>query len=186
MFKHLIFLFLLIGSISLKAQTSFSSEPAVFIEEFKTFMSASKKSDILKATDNFIKVWKSGKVTEEQKLFIVQISNNMMYKQLPREPYFELLVSNLDLYYQKALNEKLLKQWQSISKTLLDKNPKEYLAFLETANGLFKDNTFNRSEARRWYASNNNFEFNYIKNRVVISFNALDLFCDANWIKLKS
>jgi hypothetical protein len=185
MFKHLIFLFLLIGSISLKAQTSFSSEPAVFIEEFKTFMSASKKSDILKATDNFIKVWKSGKVTEEQKLFIVQISNNMMYKQLPREPYFELLVSNLDLYYQKALNEKLLKQWQSISKTLLDKNPKEYLAFLETANGLFKDNTFNRSDARRWYASNNNFEFNYIKNRVVISFNALDLHCDAELDKIK-
>lgn len=170
---------------SLRAQTSFSNEPAVFIDEFVKFMSASKKPEVGKMAELFSKNWKTAKITPEQQKFIIRISNNMMYKQLPRDPYFELLLSNLDLYHQKKLNPALLKQWQDISAVLLEKNPKDYLFFLETANTLFKDNTFFRSEARRWYASNANFEFAYIKNRVVITFKSLDLFCDAELDKIK-
>ena len=49
MLKRILTVLLILLVTAIKAQTSFSSEPAVFIEEFKTFMSASKKSDILKA-----------------------------------------------------------------------------------------------------------------------------------------
>ncbi len=169
---------------SLHAQTSFSTEPNVFIEEFTKFITDGKKPELTKIVETFSKNWKSGKITPEQQKFIIKISNNMMYKLLPREPYFELMLSNLDLYYQKKLNPTLLKQWQDISKTLLDKNPKDYLFFLETTNTLFKDNTFYRSEARRWYASNSNFEFGFVNNRVSIIFKNLDLHCDAEIDKI--
>jgi hypothetical protein len=168
----------------LQAQTSFSTEPNVFIDEFTKFITDAKKPELTKIAETFSKNWKSGKITAEQQKFIIKISNNMMYKQLPREPYFELMLSNLDLYYQKKLNPILLKQWQDISKTLLDKNPKDYLFFLETANTLFKDNTFYRSEARRWYASNSNFEFGFVNNRISIIFKTLDLHCDAELDKI--
>jgi hypothetical protein len=170
--------------VSLQAQTSFSTEPAVFIEEFTKFISESKKSEVVKMGENFSKNWKAGKITPEQQKFIIKISNNMMYKLLPREPYFELMLSNLDLYYQKKLNPILLKQWQDISKALLEKNPKDYLFFLETANSLFKDNTFYRSEARRWFASNSNFEFGFENNRFSIIYKHLDLQCEAELDKI--
>jgi len=167
-----------------QAQTSFSNEPNVFIEEFVKFMTDAKKPELTKIAENFSKNWKTGKITPDQQKFIIKISNNMMYKQLPREPYFELMLSNLDLYYQKKLNPTLLKQWQDISKALLDKNPKDYLFFLETANSLFKDNTFFRTDARRWYASNNSFEFGFENNRFSIIFKHLDLHCDAEVDKI--
>ncbi len=183
--KILTCVLLLHSILLLKAQTSFSSEPAVFIDEFVKYMAASKKPEIVKMSETFSKNWKTGKILPEQQKFIIKISNNMIYKQLPRDPYFELLLSNLDLYYQKKFSPNLLKQWQEISATLIEKNPKDYLFFLETANSLLKDNTFYRSEARRWYASNSNFEFAYIKNRVVIIFKNLDLLCDAELDKIK-
>lgn len=184
--KNLLTSLLFILSFSpIYAQTSFSTEAPVFIDEFVKFMSASKKPEVAKMAETFSKNWKAGKILPEQQKFIIKISNNMMYKQLPRDPFFELMLSNIDLYYQKKFSPNLLKQWQEISALLLEKSTKDYQFFLETANTLFKDNTFHRSEARRWYASNSNFEFAYIKNRVVITFKNLDLFCDAELDKIK-
>ena len=174
-----------LSAISGVAQNSFSTEPPVFIDEFVKYMAASKKPEIIKMTETFSKNWKAGKILPEQQKFIIKISNSMIYKQLPREPYFDLLLTNLDLYYLKKLNPALLKQWQEISAALLERSTKDYLFFLETANSLFKDNTFYKSDARRWYASNANFEFALIKNRVVIKFNQLDLNCDAELDKIK-
>lgn len=181
----LLCLFIITAPIAVFSQNSFSTEPAVFIEEFTKYMSASKKNEIVKMSETFSKNWKSGKILPEQQKFIIKISNNMIYKQLARDPYFELLLTNLDLYYQKKFSPTLLKQWQEITGTLLEKNPKEYLLFLETANSLFKDNTFTKNEARRWYASNSNFEFAYVKNRIIIKFKNLDLFCDAELDKIR-
>jgi hypothetical protein len=166
------------------SQTSFSSEPAVFIEEFSKFMSESKNPEVAVMAETFKTNWKSGKIQEDQQRFIIKMSNNMMYKRLPREPYFELMLSNLDLYYQKKFSPKLLSQWQAITKELLEKSPKDYLAFLETAHSLFKDNTFARSEARRWYASNSDFEFAYRDKQIVITFKNLDIICEAGVDKL--
>ena len=184
--KKLLFgLLFLFSFLPAFAQTSFSTEAPVFVDEFVKYMSASKKPEVAKMAETFSKNWKTGKILPEQQKFIIKISNNMMYKQLPRDPFFELMLSNIDLYYQKKFSPDLLKQWQEISALLLEKSTKEYQFFLETANTLFKDNTFYRSDARRWYASNSNFEFAYIKNRVVITFKNLDLFCDAELDKIK-
>ncbi len=180
-----LFLSLFLISFSSYAQNSFSTEPAVFIDEFAKFMSASKKPEVSKMIETFSKNWKSNKILPEQQKFIIKMCNSMIYKQLAREPYFELLLENLDLYYQKKFGPNILKQWQEITVTLMEKNSKDYLSFLETVNLLFKDNTFYRSDARRWYASNSNFEFAYIKNRVVIKFKNLDLMCDAEIDKIK-
>lgn len=181
-FLGLTFLFTIYSGYS---QNSFSTDPAVFIDEYVKYMSQSKKQEVVKMAETFSKNWKSGKVLPEQKKFIIKMSNSMIYKQLSRDPYFELLLNNLDLYYQKKFSPNLLKQWQEITAQLLEKSSKDFLSFMETANSLLKDNTFTKSEARRWYASNSNFEFAYIKNRVVVTFKSLDLMCDAEIDKIR-
>lgn len=177
--------FLALSFTNIYGQSSFSTEPNVFIVEFTKFMKDSKQPGFDKVMESFISNWKTAKYTEDQQLFIIRIANNMMYKQLPREPYFELMVNNIELIIKNKLNPNILKQWQIISVKLLDKNPKEYQAFLETAFTLFKDNTLNSSDAKRWYASNSNFEITYINNRIAIEFKSLDLICQADNDKIK-
>ncbi len=167
------------------AQTSFSSDPNVFITEFTKYIKDAKKTELTKSVEAFATNWKTNKITPEQQKNIIKITNNMMYKQLPRDQYFELLVSNLDLYFKKKLNPNILKQWQDISKTLLDKNPKDYLAFMQTANTLFTDNTLYKSGTTRWYASNSNFDISLVNNKICISFKSLDLICENAVDKIK-
>ena len=135
MIRCLIFLSLFWSSfIVIEAQTSFNTDPVVFIEEFSKFMKESKKTDIQKMTDLFSTNWKSGKYTPEQKKFIISISNEIMYKNLARDPYLELMLMNLDYFSQKKFSPNILKQWQEITKTLLEKKPKDYLFFLQILN----------------------------------------------------
>lgn len=171
--------------MTLKAQTSFSNEPNVFIDEFVKYMKLSKNQEIQKITDNFSINWKTSKFTAEQKKFIINIANEIMYKNLGRDPYLELMLSNLDLYFQRKLNPNILKQWQEITKALLEKSPKDYLFFLQTANSLFKDNTLHQSNSIRWYASNSNYEFTFERKRVGVVFKNLELFCQADLDKIK-
>ena len=146
MIRCLIFLTFFWSSwFAVQAQTSFNSDPVIFIEEFSKFMKESKKSEIQKMTDVFSSNWKSGKYTPDQKKFIISISNEIMYKNLARDPYLELMLMNLDYFSQKKFSPNILKQWQEITKALLEKKPKDYLFFLQTANTLFKDNTLNEA-----------------------------------------
>lgn len=103
----------------------------------------------------------------------------MIYKSLSKDPYFDLFIKNIDLYYQKKLSDGILKQWQIIAKSLLEKNPKDYLAFLQFANNLFTDNTLFKIDNRRWYASNSNFELSFVNEKIGVTFKTLDLKCDA-------
>jgi hypothetical protein len=186
MIKSLLFsLFIVSSLLTIKAQTSFSNEPNVFIDEFVKYMKISKNQEIQKMADNFSVNWKTSKFTAEQKKFIINIANEIMYKNLGRDPYLELMLSNLDLYFQRKLNANILKQWQEITKLMLEKSPKDYLFFLQTANTLFKDNTLHQSNSIRWYASNSNYEFIYDKKRVGIVFKNLDLFCQAGIDKVQ-
>lgn len=161
------------------SQTSFSNEPPVFIDEFTKYMSVNADAELKIIIENFSKNWKTNKIPDEQKTYIIKITNSMMYKSLPKDPYLDLLIKDFDLYYQKKLNPAILKQWMEITKTLLDKNPKDYQSFLLTVYDLFKDNTLVRNDKRRWFASNANFEFVIEKNRIGIRYKQIDLICKA-------
>ncbi|MBC7425411.1 MAG: hypothetical protein H7321_02655 [Bacteroidia bacterium] len=176
--KRTCFLILLfISAAVLKAQNSFSREPAVFITEFTSFIENSKDKESIDALKNFKTIWNNGKLTEDQKLQVLKLCNNMLIKKLAVDPYFRLVLTGLDNYFANGLNPALLKQWQEISAKLLVKNEKEYLAFLQTANSLFSDNIIFQSANRKWYSSNNNFEFIY-DNKIAIRFKVLNLMCE--------
>lgn len=183
--KFILSFFCLSFILNANSQNSFSTEPPVFIDEFAKFMGTPSNPELKPIIETFVGNWKSGKILPEQKTYIIKISNSMIYKNLPKDPYFDLLLKNLDLFYQKKLSSTILKQWQDITKAQLEKNSKDYLAFLQVAYDLFKDNTLVRIDKRRWYASNANFEFTFEKNRVGISFKNLDLICEAALDKIK-
>jgi hypothetical protein len=184
--QKLFFTFLLLYNIlPSKAQTSFNTEPPIFIVEFTKFMTDSKKPAVVKTMESFNTNWKTNKYTPEQQIFIIRIANSMMYKQMPRDPYFELMVNNMELVLKNKLNPAIFKQWQIISMKLLEKNQKEYLSFLETCNSLFADNTLTISEARKWYTTNSNFEITYVNNRIAIVFKNTELICQADQDKIK-
>ena len=186
MFKYILsFLVFSIVFTSGFAQVSFSNEPTIFIDEFMVFMKKSKKDAVLKSVETFSQNWKTNKFTPEQKKFMISISNNLAFKNLPRDPYFEMMLSNLELYFEKKLNTRILAQWQDITKALLEKSPKDYLSFLESMNLLFKDNTLVQLNGQRWYATNNNFEITFEKNKVGIVFKNIELICQATVDKIK-
>lgn len=186
MFQKIVSIILiLISANSILAQNSFSTEPNVFIEEFTKYINQSKKQELVKSMELFNSNWKKGIISPEQQKFVIKITNNMMYKQLPREPYFELLITNLNLYFKEKLNPNILKQWQEISKQLLEKNQAEYLSFLNTCNLLFSEKILYKSEDKKWKVSNNNFDFGFINNKVSIIFKNVDLICEYGIDKMK-
>lgn len=154
---------------------SFSKEPAVFIKEFQQYIQGASQKSLNETFLKFKKLWDELKYTESQQKNIIKLCNNMLEQQLPIQPYFELLIGNLISYNENGLIEDILVQWQDIANKLLDKAPKEYLAFLETCNLLFGKNTLLEDESKKWYSNNNKFEISFDKNEVAINFENLQL-----------
>ena len=65
--KKLLFgLLFLFSFLPAFAQTSFSTEAPVFVDEFVKYMSASKKPEVAKMAETFSKNWKTGKILPDQ------------------------------------------------------------------------------------------------------------------------
>lgn len=173
--KILLSIILLFSCTLLNAQQkSFSSEPEVFINELVKHMMDNGQEHVAKEAQKFKAAWDAGKFDEKEKMAIRDICEDMLFRKLTVQPYFELFVSTINYYFANNIDKKVLTQWQNISGKLLAKNAKEYLAFLQTANKLFAENILYSTDQLKWYADNNKFELIY-DGRVAIKFKYLNL-----------
>jgi len=177
--KLLLSIFFLSASfLSVAQYRSFSPEPEVFIEELTKHMTDNGQEHVAKEAAKFNMAWKEGVFDDKEKKAIRDICEDMLFRKLAVQPYFELFVSTINFYIANKIERKVLLQWQNISNELLKKNVKEYLAFLETANKLFAENILFSREQNKWYADNNKFELIY-DGRVAIKFKYLNLTSEA-------
>lgn len=167
-----------LGLSSFGQGKSFSPDNDVFIEEFKAFIDFTGQPHVVSKAKVFKRLWENDSFTEDQKTQINRLCNNMRIKDMPVEPYFDLVMDGLINFRYSGLGVEVLEQWRNISSNLLKANNNdEYLLFLNTTNLLFKENGLFAVGNRLWRASNNKFKIIYDKNTFAIKWESLDLIC---------
>lgn len=171
----ILLLFLLLGNINISAQIkSYSQDPEVFVKEFQQYVATQKDPNLDKLVVQFREYWDQGKLSDAEKLNIRNICESMLFKKLSIDPHYEWFLSGLNYFFSNNLNKEILDQWSKIGFKLMEKNVKEYAAFLKTAKLLFSENILYQSEAITWRADNNLFELVF-DGRLAIKFKTLTL-----------
>lgn len=178
--KSILLALIVLSNLFASAQIkSFSRNPEVFITELVAHMNQYARQEVQEDVKQFTLLWEEGALAQDEKQAIRDICEDMLFKKLAVQPYFELFITSINYYKANEIPQKVLKQWQEISNTLLKKNVKEYLSFLQTANMLFAENKLYAREQFKWVADNNNFDLIYENNRLAIQFDYVTLSAEA-------
>lgn len=178
---RIIFIFLLFASVSSFSQTfkSFSQDTGVYIKELGEFMKEEKNEEAMTAYKDFLVEWKNTVFTEDQKRFIVRISNKMLVNKLKASPEFVLLLKALTAYSKQNKGETIFMNWQKITEKTLNDNKKAFKDFLDFSYNLFNDNTIYSSNSKSWQCTSPNYELKFDGEPYIV-FDNTDLKCFAN------
>ena len=119
-----------------------------------------------------------GKFSPSQQKFIIDISNQMLAEKMSVQPHFEFYIATVAAFLQNNLPDKVLVQWQGITKSLLGNSNKEYLEFLQTTTNLFADKVIYTSGTAVWSVDTLDFDLVY-KNEIEIRFGEVAYECRA-------
>ncbi len=165
-----------IGS-KLSAQNgSFSPVPATFIAEFEAFIAKANDKSLTRNFAVFKENWELGKFSPSQQKFIIDISNQMLAEKMSLQPHFQLFMTTVAAFLENKLPDKVLVQWQNITKSLLGNSNKEYLDFLQTTANLFANKSIYQSGTTVWKVDTLDFDMFY-KGEIEIHFGEVDLTC---------
>ena len=165
-----------IGS-KLSAQSgSFSPVPATFIAEFEAFIAKANDKNLTRNFAVFKENWELGKFSPSQQKFIIDISNQMLAEKMALQPHFQLFMTTVAAFLENQLPDKVLVQWQNITKSLLGNSNKEYLDFLQTTANLFANKSIYQSGTTVWKVDTLDFDMFY-KGEIEIHFGEVDLTC---------
>ncbi|MFN4785404.1 MAG: hypothetical protein ACK5ID_08055, partial [Bacteroidota bacterium] len=165
-----------IGS-RLSAQSgSFSPVPATFIAEFEAFIAKANDKNLTRNFAVFKENWELGKFSPSQQKFIIDISNQMLAEKMALQPHFQLFMTTVAAFLENQLPDKVLVQWQNITKSLLGNSNKEYLDFLQTTANLFANKSIYQSGTTVWKVDTLDFDMFY-KGEIEIHFGEVDLTC---------
>lgn len=179
--KARIILLLLALPLALQAQApkSFSTEPAVFFKELKTFMELSNKKETEKLLDRFEEMWQEEpKFSAEQQRTIINTCNDMLKKRMKSYPDFSNYVQALIAFINSGREAQLFTNWHSSLDKILSISSRRYSDYIENMAGLFVSNTLYESGSTRWVAGSGDckFEFDTVPR---IAFPVMDLTCYA-------
>lgn len=180
--KRYLYLFLILFTLPAASQTkfkSFSQDTGVFIKELGEFMNEDKSDESEKVYKMFFTEWNRAVFTEDQKRFIIRISNKMLIAKLKANPDFVSLLKALSAFSRQNKEEVIFTNWQRITEKTLGENKKEFKTFLDFSANLFEDNTIYSSNTKNWQCGTGNFELAFDKEPYVV-FKNTDLKCFAN------
>lgn len=136
--KQLLFLFLLvtgIGALQAQITTSFPTEKAKFLPAFDQFMGANKRDDNIAAMNEFQKLIKDGKITDEQLNQIITVSNAMAARQMAAYPYFLNYISAVNTSFNTGITAGEFKDWNDVAVQVIQNQKKgdnsQYLKFVD-------------------------------------------------------
>ncbi|MBL7811560.1 MAG: hypothetical protein JNL57_05005 [Bacteroidetes bacterium] len=156
---------------------SFSPEPAVFIKELESFVQGAGQKSLNEDFAIFRQNWDLGKFSPLQQKSIIQICNDMLAEGMPVQPHFSLMLNSLAAFLARKLPDKVLVQWQSVTRSLLGKDNKDYLEFLKMTSLLFAENILVLDDHKRWVADNTAYDIVYEKGQIAIKFASVTLTC---------
>ena len=165
-----------IGSRLSAQSVSFSPVPATFIAEFEAFIAKANDKNLTRNFAVFKENWELGKFSPSQQKFIIDISNQMLAEKMALQPHFQLFMTTVAAFLENQLPDKVLVQWQNITKSLLGNSNKEYLDFLQTTANLFANKSIYQSGTTVWKVDTLDFDMFY-KGEIEIHFGEVDLTC---------
>lgn len=187
--RYISVIFFIISCNILVAQQirEFSTDTAEFITQYARFMSGMEGENEYHV-NRFISIWKHDSIPYEEKLQIIGVSNQMLNRRANPSPHFinftELYLLNLDPAYKS----KKLDKWFSSYNSLLTTSGVSFNEIQRAqsfALAILKDSVMYDLAGVFWKASNDEFEFDQVKNLPVVRFRETELTCISNHDTLK-
>ena len=170
------------GALAYAQPRSFSKKPEVFITEFNTYINSNNTKEGTEILKLFTEKWNLGNFGENEQRTVIKVSNEMLINKL-NIPDFVLFTETI-LLGKDSVEQSKYENWMQAILPAVRSGNKTYLTLLNSSKYLFKDNILYHSETKNWYSSKNNYVFDFQGNRVKISFENIDLTCQADVDKL--
>lgn len=172
----LFFLCGIINNSSAQGIKNFTTDPAKFSEEMRTFLMETDKKEGEKIMDAFDVLWTGGKFSADQQQLIYKTSNAMLRKRMKAFPDFRNYIIALTSFAGSNQSAQSFSGWQaSLDKLLL--MPAKYFAnYVITCNNLFRNNVLYESASTNWHSDNPNYTFEFDTIPKVV-FPGMNLVC---------
>jgi hypothetical protein len=174
--KQILFLLLfLISASAVNAQvtTSFPTEKAKFLPALDQFMSAGKRDDCIAAFNDFQKLVKDGKITDEQLAQVIVVSNTMAGRVMAAYPYFLNYISAVNTAVNTGVTAGEFKEWNDVSVQVIQSQKKgdnsAYLKFVEFSADFFKDRSLMSSLAKSWKVDSKDYHLSFVDGKAKVS-----------------
>lgn len=173
-----IYLVLLLGVVAAIAQPrSFSKKPDVFITELNTYLGSSALPINTDITKLFTEKWNLAVFPEEEQRIIIKVCNTMLINKHEIRDY--VLFEETVLAGKDSVDVEKYDNWMKAIVPAAQSGSETFMTLLRASRNLFLENKIYQSETKSWYSSVNNYIFSFTNNRVKISFENIDLICQA-------
>ncbi len=167
----------LISTVVIAQPRSFSKKPEVFIVELNDYIASSAlpvKVDIVKL---FTEKWNTGAYPEEEQRIVIKVCNTMLINQHDVRDF--VLFEETVLAGKDSVDVEKYDNWMQAVGPAAKSGNETFLTLLRASKNLFLENKIYQSETKSWYSSDNNYSFEFVEDRVKISFENIDLICQA-------
>ncbi|MBI4647957.1 MAG: hypothetical protein HY738_15555 [Bacteroidia bacterium] len=172
--RILLIVILIIRSATAQQIKSFTPEPEKFIKELEDFFgSTAKKKEGKDLVDAFAKIWKEGKLTEEQKKRIYATSNKMLKKRATAFPHFESYINILMIWEKSNKSMDFYDNWEKILWALLDDNDlkiRDVEEYINLTAGLVEANYVCRLRTIEWKANTDQYKLIMDNKKIKVIF----------------
>ncbi|MFY0642970.1 MAG: hypothetical protein JXR19_00730 [Bacteroidia bacterium] len=172
-----IFAFMCLAIMAWTQPRSFSKKPEVFIVELNEYLNTSAlplNEDVRK---RFTEKWSNGTYPEEEQRVVIKVCNTMLINQHDVADF--VLLEETVMAGKDSVDVEKYDNWMKAIGPAAKSGNQTLLTLLKASNNLFMYNRIYQSETKSWYSSNSNYLFTFKGNRVRISFENIDLICQA-------
>lgn len=145
--------------------TAFSEDSKTFLNELGQYVNVSNKT-MKPIFEKFSEDLNAGRYTPEQFAKIRELSNMMLDRKMPSNPYFESYLENLNVMENKGLIDLQFDEWMATNKQMLSElkssKNRDFESYLEFCVDLFDKSTLRYSSVGlTWQVTTQEYEFGY-------------------------
>jgi hypothetical protein len=172
--KFLVFIYLLCLGFAVQAQNSFSFDVLQYPNDLDDYFDKRGNSAVKDAVSEFIGYYNSGKFTNNQKIQMIKLTNQMLDQNYQSSPHFENYFNAINGLVVNNLVAKL-DNWNKAAEKALNQGKDECYKFLQISRNVLYDKTLFKTAAITWTATNLDVDFSS-KTTPMFIFKSTDLF----------
>lgn len=167
-------LFLGVLASNTQAQNSFSFDLIQFANDLEDFIDKSGSRTAKDAAGEFVANYNAGKFSNNQKMQVIKMCNQMLYQHFLVSPHFE---DYLNAMNGMVVNNQVDKfdNWHKVLNQSYAKGKDEFAAFIKVSRNIFYDKVVLITGSMKWMTTNVNVDF-IAKGEPAFIFKGTDLF----------